>query len=299
MLETWEYFIYVANVIDAPGIIIDLRTNGGGFSFIGQRMAGYFFDEELIAGYDDNYNREIDAFFYDELRPDLIVPPEDESLIYNGPVAVLVGPGCASACEFFAYSLTLENRAAVVGQYPTNGIGGGYYLTAMPEGVLFALPTNRPLGPDGEIIIEGIGVQPDVDVPVTEETVFSENDVVLDAAVEYLVEEGEIPTLNRGEIEVGGEIEGSIKPNQRIRYTLDLEEGDVISIYLEGVAGLDTVLRLYSVAGVLLAENDDAPGTLSSALVGLEVPFDLTIIVEVATYRDEGEGDFILSVEVN
>src|SRR6185295_18144047 len=116
MIETWEYFMYLVNATRAPGVIVDLRTNGGGFSYIGRRMAGYFFNDEVNAGYDDLYNRDIRDFFYDQLRPNLILPPENTNYLYNGPVTVLIGPGCASACEFFAYYLSLENRSTFVGQ---------------------------------------------------------------------------------------------------------------------------------------------------------------------------------------
>ncbi len=301
MIETWEYFMYLVNATQAPGVIVDLRTNGGGFSFIGRRMAGYFFNEEIIAGYDDTYNREIDAFFYDTLRPNLILPPENANLIYNGSVTVLIGPGCASACEFFAYYLSLENRATFVGEYGTNGLGGGYYLTFLPEGVAFALPTNRPLDADGEIIIEGQGIQPDVRVPITEENVFSTSDVVLDMAVAYLDGENapDYSVTDGGTIERGDEVTGEIDEGERVQYTLELQEGEAFSIFLEGEDGeMDTVLRLYDTAGNLLVENDDeTSNSLSSAVKSLVANVDLTVIVEVATYNDDEAGEYTLRVE--
>jgi C-terminal processing protease CtpA/Prc len=298
MVETWEYFMYLVNATQAPGVIVDLRTNGGGFSFIGRRMAGYFFNEEINAGYDDTYNSEIDEFFYDPQRPNLILPPENPFLIYNGPVTVLIGPGCASACEFFAYYLSLENRSTFVGEHGTMGLGGGYYLTYLPEGVAFALPTNRPLDADGNIIIEGQGIQPDVEVPIDEETAFSTSDVVLDAAVVYLDEENapDYTVTDGGTVELGDEVTGEIEEGERIQYTLELEEGEAFSIFLEGEdEGMDTVLRIYDTNGNLILENDDAASdSLSSAIENRVPNLDITLIVEVATFNDAESGTYIL-----
>jgi C-terminal processing protease CtpA/Prc len=48
------------------------------------------------------------------------------------------------------------------------------------------LPTGRPVTPEGEIVIEGKGVIPDISVPVTIESVLGHTDTLLDAAVQAL-----------------------------------------------------------------------------------------------------------------
>lgn len=185
MIESWEYFFDLVNQIGVTDVIIDLRTNGGGFTFIANRLASYLFDEEFELSYSEGYNKDIDAFFSDPRFPAMIQP--EPSLYYGGDVAVLVGPGCASACEFFAYALSARGRSEVVGQYPTNGIAGGTEDIPMPEGITFRLPTNRDRDTEGNIIIEGIGIPPTVDVPVNEENMAeTEIDVVLQAAIELL-----------------------------------------------------------------------------------------------------------------
>jgi hypothetical protein len=172
-------------------------------------------------------------------------------------------------------------------------------LTFMPESVSFALPTNRPLDADGEIIIEGQGIQPDIEVPINEETVFSEGDVVLDAAVAYLNEENapDYDVVDAGEIEIGDEVTGEIEEGERIRYTLVLQEGETFSVYLEGEDDeLDTVLRIYDTDGNLIVDNDDAGGSVSSAIEELVARVDLTVIIEVATYNDDEEGEYRLEL---
>jgi C-terminal processing protease CtpA/Prc len=185
IVANWNYFLNTANANGAPGIIIDLRTNSGGFSSIGHRLASTLYEERFKLYDSEGYNEEIDDFwmspFYSEIFPDPLAP------YYDGEVVVLVGPGCASACEFFAYSLTRQDRSVVIGQYGSYAIGGGWVPTFMPEGVEFALPTDRDLDENGEIVVEGTGIQPDIRIEVTEDNMNTTNDVVLEAAIEHLL----------------------------------------------------------------------------------------------------------------
>ena len=136
-------------------------------------------------------------------------------------------------------------------------------------------------------------------MPVDEETLFSEGDPILEAAIAYLDDATNIETKEEGAIAIGDEVTGEIAPATRIRYTLDVKEGDVINIYLEDESGeLDTVLNLYDTGDNLLTANDDVESgdTVNSALEDLEIPADLTLVVEVATKNDEGEGAYTLRV---
>ena len=82
--------------------------------------------------------------------------------------------------------MTIDDRAAIVGQYPTAGLGGSVDTVRMPEGEMFRFTQGRAVDAEGEIHIEGIGVVPTVQVPVNELTLFSTGDPVLEAAVAYL-----------------------------------------------------------------------------------------------------------------
>lgn len=183
----WERMIQETQDNQALGIIIDMRNNGGGSGFLADQMAAYFFNEPYELGNTGVYNDDIDDFFFNPDNVDrFFLPPEEQR--YDGPVAVIVGPACFSACEFFSWDMTVEDRAAIVGQYPTGGYGGSVQAFFMPEGINITLTVGRALDPEGNIHIEGIGVQPTVRVPVTEETLFAEGDVLLEAAVEHLNE---------------------------------------------------------------------------------------------------------------
>ncbi len=105
-------------------------------------------------------------------------------------VAILVSPECVSACEGFAYAMQREDRSIIVGHYPTAGafgeVGLGQYK--LPGEYSIQFPTGRPQSSDGTIIIEGTGIIPDIQVPVTVESALGAADDVLKAAVDALIE---------------------------------------------------------------------------------------------------------------
>lgn len=181
----WERLLQTLNQEHTPGLIIDMRQNSGGNGFLADQMAAYFFDKPLALGNTGYYDEARDAFHVDPRTADrFLLPPA--KLRYRKPVAVLIGPHCKSACEFFAYDLLRENRAVTVGHYATAGAGGNVADFKMPEGQFFRFTIGRSVDPDGQIHIEGKGVAPTVRVPVTEETLFSAGDPVLAAAERYL-----------------------------------------------------------------------------------------------------------------
>jgi len=184
-VELWNRLMQTLNANGVPGLIIDLRQNGGGWGYIADQMAAYFFEERLITGRSARYDEALGDFFFDPETEEELIPP-DEELRYRGEVVAIVGPDCASACEFFAYNLTVDDRATIVGHYPTAGLGGGVEDIAMPEGEMVRFTVARAVDVDNNIHIEGVGVQPDVVVPVTPESLFGGEDVLLQAALAEL-----------------------------------------------------------------------------------------------------------------
>ncbi len=180
----WERYVEQLIDNDVPGLILDLRYNGGGSGGLAIDFAGYFFDKEIILSQHAYYNDETEKFEYGELPARI----EPAPLLYAGPIAVLVSPNCVSACEGFAYSVSLGDRAVIVGHFPTAGaygeVGRGQY--SLPGDLDLQIPAGRPETPEGQLLIEGTGVVPDIVVPVTEDEVLGRSDPVLDAAIEAL-----------------------------------------------------------------------------------------------------------------
>jgi C-terminal processing protease CtpA/Prc len=165
-----------------PGIIIDMRTNPGG-SQLG--LAGFLTTNTIHVGQLEYFNTNTGKF-------EPFGPPNDftanvEQYKFNKMV-LLVGQGCASACELEAYGFSQVPGMIVVGQRPSAGVeaevGRGQFN--LPEGMSFQMPTGREILPDGSIFLEGKGVQPTVKVPITADSLTSGKDTVLDAAVNQI-----------------------------------------------------------------------------------------------------------------
>jgi C-terminal processing protease CtpA/Prc len=184
MAQVYEYHLEQLLESDLNGLILDLRVNLGGSGGLAADFYGYFIDEEIVVSQHAYYNHDLGEFEYDEEPATL----EPGPLYYDGPVVVLVSQYCVSACEGFAYWLTLDERATVVGHTGTAGafgeVGRGQYT--LPGDLDMQFPTGRPETMDGELLIEGVGVLPDVVVPVTVESALGLEDAVLNAAIEIL-----------------------------------------------------------------------------------------------------------------
>ncbi len=305
-IQLWERMIDTMNQAGIPGLIIDMRQNGGGSGFLADQLAAYFFDEQHELGNTAIYDETTGDFEVDEDRPSIFYPPP-ENLRYYGEVAVLVGPACASACEFFADAMTTEDRSHIVGQYPSAGLGGSVQDFLMPEGIFVRMTIGRAFDENGDIHIEGRGVVPTVQVPINEETFFGSADPVLDYAEAFLLETlgisgdagSDLVFTDGGEIALGEPVSGEIAAGERIAYVLVPESDVVVNISLGDEAGaLDSYLRVYDSAGELIAENDDIElgVTINSAVEGLELTGGETYYVEVGTYDDAASGEYTLEV---
>jgi C-terminal processing protease CtpA/Prc len=170
-----------------PGIIIDMRLNSGGANL---GLAGFLTSQKITLGQLEYYSDETRQF-EPEGSPEFVMPMQEQ--YHFDKMALLVGLGCASACEIEAYGFSQVPGMEVVGQYPTSGteaeVARGQFL--LPEGFSMQVPTGRFTLPDGSLFLEGKGVVPTIHVPIDETTVLSQDDVVLKAAENaILVPEG-------------------------------------------------------------------------------------------------------------
>ncbi|MFN2304211.1 MAG: S41 family peptidase [Anaerolineales bacterium] len=184
MAQLWDRQIRELIELNVPGIILDMRVNGGGNSGLARDFAGYFFDDEFDLMQRSYYNETTGQFEYQ----DHVSRVKPGPAYYDGPIAVLVSPYCISACEGFSYTLSLREGVTVVGHTPSAGaygeVGRGQY--DLPAELSMQFPTGRSETLDGVLVIEGSGVVPDILVPVTVESALGIVDTVLEAAVDEL-----------------------------------------------------------------------------------------------------------------
>ena len=164
------------------GIIIDLRHNYGG-SPLG--LAGFLYDKEIPLGQLEYYSDKSGKFEPEGPR-DRVLPNVEQYRFAK--MVLLVDQFCFSACQFEAYGFSQVPGMRVMGKFPTSGVEGetarGDFK--LPDGMSFTVPTGRFLLPDGKIMLEGMGVQPDLKLPITVDGILSGQDTVLNAAIDYI-----------------------------------------------------------------------------------------------------------------
>jgi C-terminal processing protease CtpA/Prc len=293
-IQLWERMMRYLNEEAVPGVIVDMRDNGGGWGWLANAMASYFFTETYPLGRSAYYNEELGEFYSNpqgETR--LLLPPQE--LRYSGPVAVLIGPGCASACETFSWAMSMKNRAVIVGQYPTMGLGGGVNDFIMPENQRIRFTVTRGLGPNGQINIEGRGVRPTIRVPVNEETLFTDEDVILNTAIDWLSSASHLNERQMGDILMNEKIEGTLQVGTRLYYNFRPPQDAYYTIQVYNPDGLlDTVLSINSPDR---ATNDDiAVGEFNSTIDRVYLQANTIYSIEVKGYNDRDAGDFTLMI---
>ncbi len=96
---------------NVDGIIMDLRNNGGGSLYDVVQIAGYFIPEGPIVQVKDR-----------EGNP-TVLRDRDRTVLYDGPLAVMVNEFSASASEIFAAAMQDYGRGVVIGSTSTYGKG--------------------------------------------------------------------------------------------------------------------------------------------------------------------------------
>lgn len=93
------------------GIIMDLRNNGGGSLYDVVQMVGYFIEDGPIVQVKDRMG-----------NPN-ILRDRDRSVLYDGPLTVMVNEFSASASEIFAAAIQDYQRGVIIGSTSTYGKG--------------------------------------------------------------------------------------------------------------------------------------------------------------------------------
>ncbi len=147
----------LAGMMDAPGLIVDLRANMGGDERRAQHLAGRFTDKPLQYAKSRFRNGPGHGDFGEE-HERVLQPRGGEA--YTKPIVCLVGPVCMSSGEGFAKMMKALPHAVLVGQ-PTRGASGNPQPVELPNGLKVFYSRWQDLLPDGTPL-EGKGLQPDV-----------------------------------------------------------------------------------------------------------------------------------------
>lgn len=156
----------------APGMILDLRENPGGIGLLAVAVAAECSTERFNLG--TQVGRTMSLEFPVVPRPGA----------YDGPLAVLVNGSTVSTAEILARGLQAQGRAVVVGT-PTAGQALPSVIVRLSDGSRFQYPVAGFRDRKG-MSLEGIGVVPDVTVPLRLEDLRKGVDTQLAAALAQL-----------------------------------------------------------------------------------------------------------------
>lgn len=158
---------------DAPGLVIDLRGNGGGYTDVMLDIASNFFPRETYYGAFRRRDGQLDKYF-----------TKTNARHYDKPVCILVDEMSASASETFAAFLQEAGRARVVGRQ-TAGSTHNMRGTRLPHGGTVHHSIRAYITPQGRDP-EGTGVVPDETVPLRLTDLRAGRDAPLEAAENWL-----------------------------------------------------------------------------------------------------------------
>jgi carboxyl-terminal processing protease len=156
---------------DMKGMVLDLRNNPGGYLEVAVNIAGWFFEQDAII---------VGEKFKD--GQEIKFTSNGTGLFKDFPIVVLVNGGSASASEILAGAMRDNRDIKLIGT-KTFGKGTVQELENLIDGSKIKMTIAKWVMPNGHII-EGNGLEPDIEVEFTEEDVENERDPQLERALE-------------------------------------------------------------------------------------------------------------------
>jgi carboxyl-terminal processing protease len=146
---------------DAPGLIVDLRRNGGGDLAVLLPIAGYFYGKKTLFAKDSTRTGKPLTSYVGlfKLPLQLYVGHPGEQ-IYSGPVVILVNAHSASSSEVFAAGMQDTLRAKVIGSQSCGCVLGIAKPRVMKGGGVLEMSEVLWFSPKGRKL-EGTGIIPD------------------------------------------------------------------------------------------------------------------------------------------
>jgi carboxyl-terminal processing protease len=155
------------------GMILDLRSNPGGYLPVSIDVASQFLKADLpvLIVKDKKGNADVSRSKRGGLATEI-------------PLVVLIDAGSASASEIVSGALKDHKRATLIG-VKTFGKGSVQHVYTLSDQSQLNVTIARFFSPGGNEIND-VGVTPDIEVKVTEDDIANKVDPQLDAAIKFL-----------------------------------------------------------------------------------------------------------------
>ncbi len=163
----------VTSCMQCDGFIVDVRGNPGGLGAMAMGMAGWFIDRP---------DQRLGTLYMRDTTLKFIVNPRAKT--FAGPLAILVDGASASTSEILAEGLKDLGRARVFGSR-TAAAALPSMFEKLPNGDGFQYAVANYISEGGQPL-EGLGVTPDVETPLTRRALLEGKDPALDAAIAWI-----------------------------------------------------------------------------------------------------------------
>lgn len=163
-------------LLDCKGLVLDVRTNGGG-ELLAKRLAAFFVQgDKVYAAHRVRDPRAADGY---RDREDRSIRGNPEPDVFHKPVAVLMGPLNMSSCEAFLLMMKQAGSAFLVGSDSYGSSGNPVQHPLLPN-LTVALPSWQALRPDGTMF-EGEGIAPHISVAAKPEQLADDDPILREA----------------------------------------------------------------------------------------------------------------------
>ncbi len=160
----------------AQGVILDLRSNPGGFLDVATNLAGWFLKDGSVVVREKKRDGAGDTLV-----------AHGNAALANIPVVVLVNNGSASASEILAGAIRDIRGAKLIGE-KTFGKGSVQEITTMSNDAEIKITIAHWYTPNGTKI-DKLGLKPDIEVKMSEEDYTKKRDPQMDKALQVIESE--------------------------------------------------------------------------------------------------------------
>jgi carboxyl-terminal processing protease len=162
----------VAEFSNVQALVIDLRGNPGGVGGMAPGLAGLLFKEKASLGSMKTRGGSMEFLAFPQKDP------------FNGKVVILTNHGTGSTSEVFAAGMQETGRAILVGETTAGAVLPSVF-EKLATGYLFQYAISDYRSPKN-ILIEGRGVIPDLEVKQTRASLLAGSDAQLDEAIRLI-----------------------------------------------------------------------------------------------------------------
>ncbi len=157
----------------ANGIVLDLRSNPGGFLDVATNLGGWLLKDGSVVVRERKHS-----------GPDEVLEAHGNAALADIPMVVLINSGSASASEILAGALRDIRGIKLIGE-KSFGKGSVQELTTMSDQAEIKVTIAHWYTPKGTKI-DKLGLKPDIEVKMTDEDYTKKRDPQMDKALQVL-----------------------------------------------------------------------------------------------------------------